>query len=126
MAGVDDNDAVVVWKERGEQLVTAVKGRSKAGAEIAVEVADRVVSQEKDIEALLGLLAIEKERVEALTSGIDGYTERKTVDGELERLREYVLSVRMREVAAEKRLNAYRQRMASLEARLVEMTQKTV
>ena len=118
MSGVNDNDSVVLWRERAQLLVDTVKGRSTRGSVLAEELAERIVSQEKDVEALLSLLAVERERNEALASGIAGYPERKTVDGEVERLRDYALSVRIREVAAEKALNAERMNVARLEARL--------
>ncbi len=125
MSGVNDDEAVVSWRERGAALVECVRGRSKRGVELAEEVVERLVSQEKDIEALLSLLVQERERNEVLRAGQPGFSERETQDGELERLRDYALSIRMREVTLEKKLNGERQKVASLEAELIEARQPT-
>lgn len=119
MSGVNDNEAVVVWKERGDALIEAVRGRSKRGAELATEIVDRLVNQEKDIEALLALLLQKRERNETLRADQPGIRELNTQDGELEKLRDYALSVRLREVALEKKLNGERQKVARLEAEVL-------
>lgn len=120
MSGVSDNEAVVPWRERGEALLRCVRGRSKRGVQLAEEVVERLLNQEKDIEAMLTLLVQERERNEVLRAGQPGFSERNTQDGELERLRDYAVSLRLRSVALEKKLNAERQKVASLEAELVE------
>ncbi|MCV9964161.1 hypothetical protein OIU34_19955 [Pararhizobium sp. BT-229] len=119
MSGVNDNDAVVQWRERGEALIQCVSGRSKRGTQLAEEVVERLVNQEKDIEALLSLLVQERERNEVLRAGQPGFSERNTQDGELERLRDYAVSIRLREVELEKKLNGERQKVARLEAELI-------
>jgi hypothetical protein len=119
LSGVNDKEAVSLWRERGGALKEAVRGRSKRGAGLADEIVDRLVNQEKDIEALLVLLRQERERNEALRAGHPNFSERNTEDGELERLRDYALSIRLREVALEKKLNGERQKVARLEAELL-------
>lgn len=121
MAGVNENVAVSVWRERVETLVEAIRPRSRIGVQLAREIGGRLIDQEKDIEALMTLLAKERERNEALSAGIEGYPERPTEDGELQRLRDYALSVRLREVETQKALNGERQKVARLEARLMQV-----
>lgn len=119
MSGVDDKEAVSCWRTRGLGLLDAIRGRSKAGAVIASEVVERLIDQERDIEALLGLLLQERERNDVLRAAHPGFAERQTVDGEIERLRDYALSLRHREVALERGLNSERQKVATLEAALL-------
>lgn len=126
MSGTNDNDAVLQWSDRGAALIQCVRGHSKRGVELAVEVVERLVGQEKDIEALLSLLVQERERNEVLRAGQPGFAERNTQDGELERLRDYALSIRLREVELEKKLNGERQKVASLEAELIEARKRIV
>lgn len=115
MKGVSNYEAVVQWRERGEALLQSVRGRSKRGAQLAEQIVERLVSQENDIEAFLALLVQERERNEVLRAGQPGFSERNTQDGELELLRDYAVSIRLREVALEKKLNGEHQKVARLE-----------
>jgi hypothetical protein len=122
MEGVNGSDAVEVWRGRVEALVSKIGHRSRDAIVIAREIGDRLVTQEKDIEALLYLLAREREKAEAA----DGReTVRGSGDDEIARLREYALSVRLREVAAEKALNGERQKVAALEAEFIRLQSRS-
>ena len=115
MKGVGNYEAVVQWRERGEALLQSVRGRSKRGAQLAEQIVERLVSQENDIEAFLALLVQERERKRSSEGGTTGVLRTEHARRRTERLRDYAVSIRLREVAFEKKLNGEHQKVARLE-----------